>query len=585
VVRVCMKVKIFGLSLLVLVMGYMMPALSNNKVADYRSRTIYFILVDRFHDHHPAGHPYIDPQYPDATNKIDCFSNACDSNAEWRKYWGGDIQGITEKIDYLKKMGIGAVWVTPLMENVRAYVPKTGWGTGYHGYWVQNYDRVNRHFGSWGDVNAFAAALHKNKMRYIQDITLNHSNPYDSHINGALYQSSSADIPRIISYHDDYDLKNKQHFYKHFQEDRNFKDRQRCKVAATLADGQWSYWQLHHCLLGTLSGFNQHDPIIHDYLIHAGQLWMQHGVDDFRLDAVKYVYPDFVAAFTKAIRKYAHKTPYIIGEWSEGGVGNKKSLQFESDYSHYHTNLLDFKTSFALNRFIQGRYFSKNNPETATQLDLYFHQRVVAFKGRDTWQGVFLDNHDEIRSLVRLQKLHVNDENERENRLDLGTVLMMTIRGIPIIYYGDEQYLANYNDHHVVEKLSTINTADDDPYNRSGMKQWNEHTSAFKIIQILAKLRKTNPAIQKGKYVSIYAKKGVLVFERAQGSKRVLIAVNRGPTVNVRIPSSVIRLTTGKHENLLSGASALYASNSLDVHKKESVLHLNRLSAFVATSS
>lgn len=56
---------------------------------DYRSRTIYFMVTDRFHPHQPYS-PYVDPEYPDATNSVDCFSVQCPEEEQWRKYWGGD---------------------------------------------------------------------------------------------------------------------------------------------------------------------------------------------------------------------------------------------------------------------------------------------------------------------------------------------------------------------------------------------------------------------------------------------------------------------------------------------------------------
>ncbi len=573
------KAKWFSVILLVFLLGYLLQASTRPAVPDYRSRTIYFILVDRFHDHHPKGHPYIDSKYPQTTNSIDCFTSHCESDAEYRKYWGGDIQGIIEKIGYLKALGIGALWVTPLMENIRAYVPGKGWGAAYHGYWVQNYDRVNRHFGSWQDVSALATVLHQNKMRYIQDITLNHSNLYDTHMHGALYQSRSSDLPFITSYQDDYDAIHQQHYYKHFQDDP------RCKQTATLADGKWSYWQLHHCLLGTLSGYNQQDPVIRQYLIKAGVLWLHHGVDDFRLDAVKYVDPDFVAAFTRAIRGASKKTPYIVGEWSDGGVGNNKSLRFASQYSRYHTNLLDFQTAFALNRFIQRNKQPEENRESAQQLDQYLHRRVYDFHGRDTWQGVFLDNHDEIRSLVRLKRLGVDKQSNRKRRMDVGTVLMMTIRGIPIIYYGDEQYLANYHDHPNTVNPLTINSDDSDPYNRIGMQRWSQQTPAFKIIKTLATLRKKSTAIQKGQYKTVYASGDVLVFERIAGKDRVLVAVNRGKQVAISIPSLQLGIKQGRYKNALCSVSHLYASNTLNVKQSKSILHLHPWSAFVLRQS
>ena len=118
------------------------PSWELQNSTDYRSRTIYFLMADRFNPHQPYA-PYVDPEYPSATNDVNCFVHSCEAEQQFRSYWGGDIKGIIQKLDYLNDLGISALWITPLMENVRAYVPKTGYGTGYHGYWIQNYYRVN----------------------------------------------------------------------------------------------------------------------------------------------------------------------------------------------------------------------------------------------------------------------------------------------------------------------------------------------------------------------------------------------------------------------------------------------------------
>ncbi len=318
---------------------------------DYRSRTIYFLMTDRFNPHQPYA-PYVDPEYPSATNKVNCFLQPCNEDREFRSYWGGDIQGVIQKLDYLDDLGASAIWVTPLMENVRAYVPKTGYGTGYHGYWVQNYYRVNKHFGDWDDVSQLSQEMHAKGMRYIQDITLNHSNPLDNHVYGRLFESSLSDQIFIKSYNDDYDPGTGIRYYKHYE---NYPA---CIAAKKLPDYDWSYWQLHHCLLADLSGYNQHDPDVADYLLGAGKTWIDHGVDDYRLDAVKFPFPDFIAKFTHTMRDYLatlnRPSPYIVGEWSNGGVGDTKSLDFANDYDVFRTNILDFQLSFKLNQFIGG---------------------------------------------------------------------------------------------------------------------------------------------------------------------------------------------------------------------------------------
>ena len=542
---------------------------------DYRSRTIYFLLADRFHAHDPYD-PYVDPDYPTATNPVNCFVTDCTEEQQWRSYWGGDIQGIIQKIDYLNHLGVSALWITPMMENVRAYEPGTGYGTGYHGYWVQNYYRVNAHFGSWEDVNQLSDVLHTNGMRYMQDITLNHSNPLDNHVYGRLFESSDSDQILINSYNDDYDPATGLRYYKHYNDDP------RCQLVVQdyqeiVPDSQWSYWQLHHCLLADLSGYDQRNPTVANYLLGAGKEWIRNGVDDFRLDAIKFVFPEFVPRFTNTVTNYSSSlgkpAPYIVGEWSNGGVGDAKSLAFANRYDVFGTNILDFQLSFALNRFIGGDYEANDSQGVSQELSGYeldnlLHERVLAFNGRDTWQGTFIDNHDQVRTMVRLQKLGVTSETEREQRMDLATVLLMTVRGIPIIYYGDEQYLAYYN------------SSGDDPYNRPGMKSWDESTPAFKTIQILTGLRRRNMAISQGSYRTVYVDNDILIYERIEGTKVVLIAVNRGSERTVSLPG-FIGFRPGEYSGLLRDASTVNSGNYLSIGKRSWTVHLGPLSSLV----
>ena len=540
---------------------------------DYRSRTIYFLLADRFNPHHPYD-PYIDPMYPDATNSVDCFTQSCTEEEEFRKYWGGDIRGIEEKLDYLQHLGASAIWVTPLAENVRMYEGGTGYGTGYHGYWVQNYYQVNAHFGSWSDVGDFSAQLHNRGMRYIQDITLNDSNPLDNHVFGMVYNGDGSVF--VASYEDDFDTIYGGRFYKHYQ------DSPLCEHAP--ADGNlWNDWQLHHCLLADLSGWNQEDPQVSQYLVGAGETWIDHGVDDLRLDAIKYVFPDFVSTFTNAmidhLETLGRPDPYIVGEWSGGGVGQQKSLKFANDYDYFKTRILDFQLSFALNCFIGGAYEYPPERTTGTELGESLSRRVQAFHGNDDWMGTFLDNHDEIRTMTRLDKIGIPTETERRQRMDLATVMLMTVRGIPIIYYGDEQYLALY-DAPVTYEKKYINSGNDDPWNRPGMQSWDETTPAFRIISILAGLRASDSAIWRGSYNTVYSDNDVLIYERQDGNNLVLVAVNRGDAKDISLHNN-LGFAPGMYRGVIADASPANGNNYVRVDRHSAVIHLEAISSLV----
>ena len=153
-----------------------------------------------------------------------------------------------------------------------------------------------------------------------------------------------------------------------------------------------------------------------------------------------------------------------------------------------------------------------------------------------------------MRSIVRLHKLGVGVE-ESKRRLDLATVLLMTVRGIPIILYGDEQYLGRDADN-ATPIPQYINVWDDDPWNRVGMMSFSEDTRAFQIIKTLAKLRQDSPAVQRGKYTPLYADQDVLVFKRQLRSETVVVGVNRGLAKQITVPGAT-GLAPGSYGNLL----------------------------------
>jgi len=306
-------------------------------------------------------------------------------------------------------------------------------------------------------------------------------------------------------------------------------------------------------------------------------------VDDYRLDAVKFPFPEFIANFTRTMRDHLaslHRPgPYVVGEWSHGGVGDAKSIRFANNYNVFGTNILDFQLSFMLNRYIGGDHEDITQKITAFDLDNLLHERVLAFNGRDTWQGTFLDNHDQIRTLVRLEKLGITDETERDQRMDLASVLLMTVRGIPIIYYGDEQYLAYYNDHSTTQP-GDVNSGDDDPWNRPGLNRWSEDTPAFKIISTLANLRKNSPAVASGAYLTQYADDDILMYTRLEKNDVVLVAVNRGEEKTVTLRGS-IGLKPGFYTGILQQATSVNQGNYISVTRGQWVLHLNALSSLV----
>ncbi len=97
-------------------------------------------------------------------------------------------------------------------------------------------------------------------------------------------------------------------------------------------------------------------------------------------------------------RLLGREAPYIVGEWSDGGVGDAKSLAFANHYDIFHTNLLDFQLGIRLNQYIGGAAEDPTQQCSGQDLATFLTERVAAFQGRDDWQGTFIDNHDQMRT-------------------------------------------------------------------------------------------------------------------------------------------------------------------------------------------
>ncbi|MCB1571920.1 MAG: hypothetical protein KDI72_13010, partial [Xanthomonadales bacterium] len=124
---------------------------------DWRDQIMYLAMIDRFDDGDPSNN--------------DQGANEYDP-ADGRRYSGGDLAGLLRRVDYLRALGITALWVTPPVAN-QWWDARHRYG-GYHGYWAEDFMRIDAHFGDLADYRALARCLHANDMRLVQDIVVNH---------------------------------------------------------------------------------------------------------------------------------------------------------------------------------------------------------------------------------------------------------------------------------------------------------------------------------------------------------------------------------------------------------------------------
>ncbi|MEG3849158.1 alpha-amylase family glycosyl hydrolase [Microcoleus sp. herbarium19] len=459
---------------------------------EFRQETIYFIVVDRFYDGDPANNEGPNPELYDPEGQ------------DWGKYWGGDLQGVIDKLDYLKDMGVTAVWLTPLFEQVEALFVEQA---AIHGYWTKDFKRLNPRFIAKGDnpsvnqtqetkdtvFDKLVDELHKRKMKLVLDIVCNHSNPDFSGKKGELYD----DGVKIADFNDDED-----NWYHHYGEVTNWEDE----------------WQVQNCELSGLATFNENNIAYRSYIKSAIKQWLDRGVDALRVDTVKHMPIWFWQEFTADILTHRPDV-FIFGEWIYSDPRNDLSVEFVNESG---MTILDFGLCVAIREVLgKGAGAGFQLIQDVLNLDHRYYGATELI--------TFIDNHD----MPRFQSL-----NPDRQMLSLAICLMMTTRGIPCIYYGTEQYLHDDTE------------GGNDPYNRPMMENWDTDSPIYRDVRLLSGLRRLNPAISMGSQWQKYLTADVYCYVRRYRDSVVFVAMNRGDSVTVEAVDT--ELPDGEHTEVLS---------------------------------
>jgi glycosidase len=462
------------------------------RAQDFKKQVIYEIVVDRFVD-------------GDTTNDNPAQSAGLydSTKTNWKAYWGGDLAGIQSKMAYLKGMGITAIWISPPVdgENLNTYGTASAPEAGYHGYWARDFQRIEEHFGSasnsWTAFDSLVTAAHANGMKVIVDFAANHTNPQDHGEFGSLYRNGTF----MAAYNND-----PNGYFHHNPGINDYGDR----------------YQVQYDNLDGLADLNQEHPVIDGYLKTAMTQLQSHHVDGFRLDAVKHV--TWGWEYSMANTVFSNAPSFLFGEWM---LSNTSDALYHDAYKFANRsgiNLLDFP----LNTAMRDVFASDSN---FSEIDAAISQENANF----TWPNdlvTFVDSQDLSRMLS------VNNNNDRLNE---ALAFQLTTRGIPVIYYGDEQYLHNDTG------------GGGDPYNRPQMTSFATTSTPYKMIAMLSKLRQTNDAIAYGTSKQRWINGDVYVYERQFFNDVVLVAINKNNTNGAVISNLNTVLPAGTYTDYLGG--------------------------------
>jgi len=437
---------------------------------------IYLILPDRFSNADPSNDKV--PGMRDQTLNRDTVFNR----------HGGDLQGVQNKLNYLQNLGVTTIWLNPVLENDMPNRTE-------HGYAFTDHYKIDPRLGGEKAYQNLIDATHAKGMKIIQDAVYNHV---------GLYHFTVQDLP----------MKDWLHQWPQYT-NTNYKDQVLFDPYASefekkkMSDGWFTK---------LMPDLNQSNPYVANFLIqHAIWTVEEFGIDGWRIDTYAYNDLDFMNRCNKALMDEFPKLTMFGETWMHGVINQSYFVQ--NNYNiPFKSNLqasTDFQTLWGITDAMTkdfGWDDGVNKLYTTLAQDFVYKD--------PTRQVIFLDNHDMSRFFSVV--------NEDITKYQSSLTWLLTCRGIPQIYYGDEL-------------ATTGTTSPSDGYVRLDFPGgWpgdkvNKFTSEgrtkkdqaiYEHIATLANYRKTSSALTTGKFMQYVPEEGVYVYFRYDNKQTVMVIMN-----------------------------------------------------------
>jgi neopullulanase len=508
-----------------LLIGTPLPAIAQS----YRDRlpedeVIYFVLPDRFENG--------DFNNDKGGLKGDRYKTGFDP-AHKGFYHGGDLKGMIQRLDYIQGLGATAIWLAPVFKNKPVQGKPGEESAGYHGYWVTDFTTIDPHFGTEADFKVLVDAAHARGMKVYMDIIANHTADviqYAECPNSSCIYRNRADYPYQR------DSKSGAAINPGFvgdavQTPENFarlknmnfaytvvvpKSEANVKVPTWLNDPIYyhnrgdSTFTNESSTMGDFVGLDglmtEHPRVVQGFIDIYGDWIDKYGVDGFRVDTARHVNPEFWQAFVPAMlaKAKAKGIPnfHIFGEI--GGIGLEPGKLAVHTRVDKFPAVIDFAFRQAVIDTVAGSGATNKLWELFFQDPLY---EGGADKAR--MQPTFISNHDNGRFAHFVRKgFPKADDAEQMKRVALAHAMMLTLRGVPTVYSGDEQGFAGdgwdqdsredmfasktavYNDNVLIASKST-----------TAQSNFDRNHPLYTSISVLSGLRQKHAALRRGKQI------------------------------------------------------------------------------------
>jgi glycosidase len=564
-------------------------AADRGAAAGYRARLpqdeiIYFLLPDRFENGDTANDR--------GGLSGDRLQTGFDPTAPGF-YHGGDLRGLIRRLDYIKGLGVTAIWLGPIYKNKPVQGAPGRESAGYHGYWITDFTTVDPHFGTAADLHGLIDAVHARGMKIYLDIIVNHTADViryrECPANDCAYRSI-ADYPYTrrgglagAAINEGFagdQVQTPANFARLTRPDYAYtpyvpSGEEHAKVPDWLNDPIYYHNRGDSTFRGessTMGDFSQLDDlmtenprVVRGFIDIFGGWIDSYGIDGFRIDTAQHVNPEFWQAFVPAMlrRARARGIPnfHIFGECFTDQMDPARLAE--------HTRVdklpavLDFAFQVALVDTIAGNAGTEELARLFAADSLYEGGASAALR-LPTFNG----NHDAGRFASFLRKARPDaSDAELLQRTQLAYAMLLTLRGVPTIYYGDEQgFVGQGGDQAARQDMFASRVAS---YNSQPLLgttattaggSFNPAHPLYQSIAALARLRQAQPALRRGRQIvrASGSSPGLFAASRIdpQTGAEILVAFNTGMSA---LSAQVLVNTGSLHFKALHGNCAAHA--------------------------
>ncbi len=445
---------------------------------------IYLLMPDRFSNGDPNNDHY--------ANMRDTVVDRSNPLARH----GGDLQGVINHLDYIQKLGVTALWLTPVIENDMPLEKEpSGWLSGYHGYWFTDHYEIDKRLGGKELYTKLVTAAHAKGLKIIQDAVYNH-------IGAAHWIMNDLPDSSWINWWPDYQGTSHREqalFDIHGSE----KDKEVMEAG----------WFVPH-----LPDLNLRNPLLANFLIQQA-IWMtqEFQLDGWRVDTYKYCDPVFLNRLNAALEKeFPNITSFgeaVVNSVAAGAYFCRNNLDVA--WKSNLTGILDFPVSYAMLEATRKNYGWNDG---VNRLYTTLAEDMLYKDPRNNC--IFLDNHDMDRFYS------VAGEDFASFRIGMG--LLLTMRGAPHLYYGTEILMKNFkNPSDAMVREDFPGGFPGDPKNKFlPAARTDSENLAFNYISTLANFRKASSALGTGALMQYIPSHGVYTYFRYDQKQTILCTLN-----------------------------------------------------------